>query len=85
MDKEVRDIRETLPKTLDDLGYKVGEIASFEILGDVIPKYIKAKLEGRISDFVVISHGEHDLQGLACNNLYTIYVKKDKRKDLKKK
>ena len=82
MSKRIREVRETLLKTLDDLGYQQSENTPLEILENTIPKYITAKLEGHILDFIILSNEKRDTGELAYNNFYTIYVRKeDKRKD----
>ena len=69
MSKKINELRHSLLKTLDDLGYVDTEIIQFELLADIIPRYITYKLKGQILDFIILPHRECHPKGLTYNNL----------------
>jgi len=68
---KTREQRKTLLKYLDNLGYKWNENILFNRLEQILPRYMAAKSEKDISDFVLLP-GRVDTVPV-----YQIYVKKE--------
>ena len=72
MTERISEPRKILLESLDNLGYEFHVATHVAFLKNVLPTYILSKLEGKITDFVLIPKED---TGGSENNLYSIYIK----------